>query len=166
MARIDAEREPRLLWDVRQNLLVNLCRLGRHAEAEQSLGDLHIEAMQLGNRLDLTRVIWLRGTIDAGLGRPEAAEAAFEEVRKDFLADGIAYDAALVTLELAVLHLKERRTAEVQELTRQLLPVFKAQQVSREALATVKLFCEAVEKETISVELAQGFLDDLRRVGA
>jgi len=43
------------------------------------------------------------------------------------------------TLELAVLHLKEGRTAEVQELTRQLLPLFQAQKVSRKALATIKL---------------------------
>ena len=86
-------------------------------------------------------------------------------MRQAFLARRIAYDTALVTFELAVLYLREGRFTEVQELTRQLLPVFKAQQVSREAFATVKLFCEAVDKETLTAELAQGFLDDLRRAG-
>ena len=122
--------------------------------------------VELGKELDATRTLWLEGKIKAGFGDLEAACAVFENVRQSLAKQKIAYDCAVVTLELAVLHLKEGRTAEVQELTRQLLPLFQAQKVSRKALATIKLFCEAVEKETITAEVAQGFLADLRRAGA
>ncbi len=114
----------------------------------------------------MTRLVWLRGTLDAGLGRPTQAERAFEQARKEFLASGIAYDAALVSLELSVLYLGQERTAEVKDLARELAPVFHLQGVSRETLATVKLFREAVEKETITMELAQQLLADLRRAGS
>lgn len=166
LPKIDAEREPQLVWDLRQNLLVNLARLGRYAEAEPLLEDLRQEAIRLGNRLRLVNVVWLQGTLAAGLGRPEEAEAAFEQVRKEFLARNNPYDATLVSLELAIFYLGQNRRTEVQELTRQLAPVFHAQGISREALATVKLFCEAVQQETITLETAQRFLEDLRRVGA
>lgn len=166
LPRIDGEREPRLLWGLRFNLLEYLFKVGRYVEAETMIKGVREEAILRGNELDLVRLTWLGARIAALRGQAQEAEAAFEQVRKAFLARSIAYDAALVTFELAVFYLREGRFAEVQELTRQLLPVFKAQQVSREAFATVKLFCEAVEKETITVELAQGFLDDLRRAGA
>ncbi len=130
------------------------------------MDEVREQAIRLGNQLDLVRLSWLGGRIANVRGEAREAEAAFQQVRKDFLALGIAYDTALVSLELAVLYLSQDRTAEVQELTRQLAPVFQAQKVSREVFVTVKLFCEAVEKETITLEMARGFLNDLRRAGS
>ena len=163
---VDGEREPRVALTLHFNLLENLFQVGRHAEAEALMDEVREQAIRLGNQLDLVRLTWLGGRIANLRGESREAEAAFEQVRKEFLALGIAYDAALVSLELAVLYLAQGRTAEVQELTRQLAPVFQAQKVSREAFATVKLFCEAVDKDTITLEMAQGFLNDLRRAGS
>ena len=75
-------------------------------------------------------------------------------MREKFAARGIAYDAALATLELAALYLEQRRTWEVKTLARQMAPIFHAQGVHREALAALRLFCEAAEKEAATVELA------------
>ncbi len=58
---VDGEREPRQLWVVRLNLAVNLCHLGRHAEAQLRFPEVQALVLQLGNRLDLLRVEWLRG---------------------------------------------------------------------------------------------------------
>jgi hypothetical protein len=59
--------------------------------------------------------VWLeQGRIAAGLGRRAEAIAALRQVRTDFAARGIPYDAALATLDLAVLLLEEgasRRSA-------------------------------------------------------
>ena len=163
---IDEKREPRLLWVHHLNLAVGFCDLQRYGEAQALLPRIREMVAELGKELDATRTLWLEGKIKAGFGFTEEACAAFEQVRQVFADQQITYDSAVVTLELAVLHLKEGRTAEVQELTRQLLPLFQAQKVSRKALATIKLFCEAVEKETLTAEVAQGLLADLRRAGA
>jgi len=55
-ALIDARREPRLAFGVRFNLLVDLCDLGRAAEARPRLGAVREIAEGLGEPLDLTRL--------------------------------------------------------------------------------------------------------------
>jgi hypothetical protein len=119
--------------------------------------------IRLGYQLDLVRLRWVEGRLAGARGRTAEALAAFEQVRGEFTTRGIAYDAALVTLELAVLLLEEGRTAEVQALVPELAWIFESQGVARELLATLQLFAEAVEREVITVALAQRFLADLRR---
>jgi transposase-like protein len=64
---------------------------------------------------------------------------------------------------LAVLLLEEYRVGEVRTISRQILWIFQAQGVHREALAALRLFCEAVERETVTVEMVRRMLDYLRR---
>jgi hypothetical protein len=109
------------------------------------------------------RLRWLEGRIDIGLGRTEKALAALSQVRTEFATRGIAYDAALVTLEGAVLYLQQGRIREVKTLVRQMTPIFQAQGVHREALAALKLFCEAAETESATVDLARRVLNYLFR---
>lgn len=160
---VDAEREPSLLWAARINLLVDLCHLGHHAVAAEEFESVRQLAVRLGGGIRQARLGWLQGWIKAGLGQPAEAEAAFERVRRELLQRDIPFDAALVSLELAVLYQEQGRTAEVRQLTRELAPVFESQRISREALATLLLFREAVELETLTLELAQRLRDELRR---
>jgi tetratricopeptide (TPR) repeat protein/DNA-binding XRE family transcriptional regulator len=160
---VDGTSEPRLLWSLRFNMIVQHCHLGCHAEAEELLGDVRRMTLDFGYGLGLARLAWLHGWVHSGLGRPAEAEAAFTQARRYFLDHGISFDAALVSLELTVLYMEQGRTAEVKSLARELAPVFKAQDVTRETLATLLLFREAVEKETLTVDLARQFLQDFRR---
>ena len=155
--------EPRERWVLRFNLLVNLCHLGSHAQAEAELPVLQTLTRELGNDLDLVRVAWLSGRIAAGRGRKEEARAAFEKVVGDFSRLGNAYDTALVSLDLALLHLEAGRAAEVRELAARMVWIFGAQRVHREALAALALFCKAAESETATVELVRRVLDYLER---
>ncbi len=116
LPRVDNEREPRVGL-LRFNLLDYLFQVGRHAEAETMIEEVRELTIRLGNELDLVRLTWLGGRIAALRGQAQEAEAAFEQVRQAFLARRIAFDTALITFELAVLHLREGRFAEVQELS-------------------------------------------------
>jgi transcriptional regulator with XRE-family HTH domain len=160
---MSGNEEPRLLWLLRFNPVVNLCHLGRYAEAEALLPGARAFTVQLGNELEGLRLHWLEGRIAAGQGKTENAIIALSRVREAFVARGIVYDAALATLELAVLYLEQGRTMEVKMLARQMAPIFQIQGVHREALAALKLFCEAVEKEAVTVELARRIMDYLYR---
>jgi hypothetical protein len=84
-------------------------------------------------------------------------------VREDLAEQRIAYDTALASLEIAALLLEEGRSGEVRFLARQLLWIFQAQGVHREALAALRLFCEAAEKEVATLEMVRRMLDYLRR---
>jgi tetratricopeptide (TPR) repeat protein len=160
---IDGRKERRQLGVLQSNLVQNLCHLRRFAEAEALLPELRRLREQLGQELELLRTLWLEGWVAAGLERREEAIAALEHVSREFAQRRIPFDAALAGLELAVLYLEEGRTAEVRTLAEELLAIFRAQKVHREALAALTLFCRAARSETATVELARRLGDFLYR---
>jgi tetratricopeptide (TPR) repeat protein len=164
--RILPAGDSRLFLCLRFNLLENLSQTGRFAEALPMLPGVQELAARLGNELDLVRLRWLEARLWAALGRLEEALEALRWVGSEFAARGIAYDAALVTLEAAVLLADEGRTQEVKQLARETAPIFKAQGVGREALATLRLFCQAAEAERLTGTLARHLLKELRRKGS
>ncbi len=156
-------RESRHWFALRCNLTVNLCHLGRFDEAEAFLPEVRQLVDRSGNRLDKLRVRWLEGRVAAGMGRWDEALAALSQVRAEFTSRGIAFDTALVNLELAVVHLELGRIGEVKTLARQVLPIFKAQGGHREAFAALLLFREAAESEAVTVEFTQRLIEYLHR---
>ncbi|HEX3526143.1 MAG TPA: hypothetical protein VH988_03675 [Thermoanaerobaculia bacterium] len=79
------------------------------------------------------------------------------------MAEGIGYDAAMVSLDLAVLYLRWGRTAEVRRVAEEMLPIFASQDVDPEALAALALFQEAARQEQLTVEKAIEVMDYLRK---
>ena len=94
---------------------------------------------------------------------------ALEQVREDFTARELPYDAALSSLDLAVLWLEKGKTAEVPELAVGMGSIFQAKGVDRQALAALTLFCEAARQEAATVELTRRVITEIetvRRSGA
>jgi tetratricopeptide (TPR) repeat protein len=162
-ARAKEAGELRLHAYARNNLLVCLVHAGRFEEAERRLPEIRELFRESAQLLDLVRLRWTEGQIAHGLGRPGPAEAAFREVQREFLERGMGYDAALVSLDLALLYAQEGCAAELKRLARELMPVFEARDVHREALVTLVLFQNACEEERLTVELARQLADFLRR---
>ncbi len=160
---IDREREPRTAFGLEFQLHVNLCLEGRAAAAEPGLPRVRELGERLGQELDLARVVWIEGKVAAGVGRTAEAEAAFTQVKKVFTAHKLALNAALVNLDLALLFLEQCRTAEVKRLAESMAWIFAGQGVEREALAALRLFCDAARREAASVELAKGLVRYLQR---
>jgi hypothetical protein len=73
------------------------------------------------------------------------------------------YSAALADLEIAVLLLAEGRSAEVKAMARELVAAFESRNIHREALAALRLFQEAAEREEATAELARQVLRYLFR---
>ena len=160
---VDLDRDPRLLLCIRHNLLDNLSKAGRYAEAAALLPEVRPLSETVGTDLDRVRLRWVEGRVSGGLGDQGAARRAFEEVRQVFLAEEIAYDAALVSLDLATLAIQQARTSEVRELAREMVTIFRAQDVPREALASALVFEEAATLDAATVELAHEVAARLRR---
>jgi len=142
---------------------VDLCDLGRVAEAASKLLDLRVLAERLGEELDLVRVRWLEGKIEAGLDRTAEARKAFEQVSREFRTRELAYDYALASLELAVLLLEKGNTVGVRSIAQEMLWIFKAQGVHREALAALRLFYEAATRNEATTKLTRKIVQYLYR---
>lgn len=152
---IDTEREPRLGLVVLHNLIDDLVHLDRADEAQRQLPEAHRLAKRLGGNLDLVRVLWHEAKVATGLGNLIEARERFEQVRIAFDKPELIYDHALVTLELSIVLLEQGETARVRALAGEMLGVFRSQRVHREALASIRVFCEAAKRETATVELGR-----------
>lgn len=163
---IEPAVDPYLVRVVQQNLAVYLTDLGRYEEAMNLLPALRRRMVESrSGRMELLRLRWQEGKILLGLGHESRAEAAFLEVRKGFVEEAIAHDAATVSLELASLYLRQGRTAEIRELARQLVPIFQSRDLHQEAIASLLLFQQAVERDALTLRLVEEVAAVVRKAG-
>ncbi len=160
---IDARQEPQLYTSARYNLICSLIRAERHEEASRLLPEVRDRFRGTAEPLDRVRLRWAEGNIAFGLGRMEEAEAAFREVQQQFLDLGMDLNAALVTLDLAVLLSDQGRVRELKSVAVELMAAFEARQIHREATAVLILFQRACEEERMTAELARQLGELLRR---
>lgn len=153
----------RVLLCVQHNLADNLSKLDRFQEADALLPEVRTLSRKTGGELDRIRLMWTEGRVMAGLGDVEKGIQKLTKVRGEFSSHDMGYDTALVSLELSMFYAKQGRTQEVKSLARHLVPIFKSQEIHREALAALLIFREAAEKEQITAEFARDILLYLRK---
>jgi transcriptional regulator with XRE-family HTH domain len=160
---IDTQREPRLEWVLLFNRGVNYCHLDLYQEAGSLLPRVEALAADLQTELDEIRTLWLRGKTRAGVGHREEGLAALAQVRQYFHTEQIAYDYALVSLELATLYLEQGRAGLVKEMAEEMRWIFEGQRVHQEALAALALFRHAAEMEEAQADWTRGLVKYLYR---
>jgi tetratricopeptide (TPR) repeat protein len=161
---LDPAQDERLLLFAWHNLIDYLTNLGRFIEAQ----GLYRKARPLYRKYNMdcefgTRRLWLKGRIARGLGQRPEAEALLLAARERFVSEKIPYDAALVSLELAILYAEQERTAELKQLAAEMLPIFTSWNIHREALAALMFLKQAVDAERLTIQAATSIADFLRR---
>lgn len=149
---IDGDQEPRLMLAARHNLAECLATAGRFLEAQQAYRKACGLYQSFPDGRTQNRRRWVEGRIARGLGRNGNAEALFLAARDGFLAEGIPYETALVSLDLALLYAEQGRTAELKRLAAEMVPIFTSRQIHREALAALSFFQQAAAAERAGVE--------------
>lgn len=150
LQQIDPHRDPKLALAAHHNLAYTLSDLGRHAEAAAVLAQARPLYLECGHLIQLE---YLEARIAMGEGRLAEAEPALRRVCAAFGEKGMAYDAALATLDLAEVHLRQGRHAEMRELGREMLAIFQSREQYREAIAALILFEKAAEAESVTLSL-------------
>lgn len=160
---IDPDQDPRLVLVAGHNLVHLLVDTGRYREALGRLDETRALHRQLGGRLDFVRFRWLEAKVYHGLGWMGKAAALYSEVRQSFIDEGLGYDVALVSLDLAAVYSREGKTAEVRRLAEEMLPIFRSRNAHQEAIAALLFFRDAARRESATVSLIQEVADYLRR---
>jgi len=149
---IDPLQEPRLLICVWHNLIDDLAEAGRAMEARRLFREARKLYLRFPEAVTQNRRTWVAGKIARGLGQDKEAENLFLEAHASFLQEGLPYEMALVSLDLAALYTKHGRTEEVKRLAAEIVSVFSSRQVHREAFAALAFWKQAVETETAQRE--------------
>lgn len=150
---IDVSLEPRLELVAKHNLVRHLYQVGRYHQALALLPETRELHKSMGSEMDWIRFRWLEGTILRDSGDLERAESILEEVKGFFMERQIAHDSALVSLDIAAIYLRQKRTAELKQIAGQMLTIFHALRINREAIAALVLFQKAVEVERVTLGL-------------
>jgi hypothetical protein len=152
---LPAESEPRLYLSGRHNLALYLAETGHYTQAAGLLeADENLYRQIPEPWLEL-RLSWLHGKIAAGLGDSIEAERLLRESRDGFARQGNGYDAAMASLDLARLYIEEGRASDVLPLAAEMVALFEAQDVHREALAAILLFQEAAQRQEITAAMVR-----------
>ncbi len=124
-----------------------LCQLGRHEEAGRLLPEMAGD--HGGDILDLVRRMWLGVHVAACQGLRQETRGALKRIRTEFLLSGQSYEAALVTLELAILYLEQGLVDKVRTLARSTPEDFRDLPVQREVWPLMVRFCGIADAASI-----------------
>jgi len=160
---IDPEQEPRLLLCARHNLIDDLATLGRYLEAQGLYRATRPLYRSFPDAWTQNRRKWVKGKISRGLGQADQAESLFLAARDGFVEEGIPYDTALVSLELATLYAEQGRRSDLRRLAEGMVPIFSSLNIHREALAALACLKQAAETDRVTVELVSSVAAYLRR---
>lgn len=147
---LDPETEPTLYLLARFKLAYSLYADGRHREAQDHLdSDTHRYEACDDPQIRLHRR-WLAAKIASELGEEEKAEAELRAVHGAFAQRPL--DQAHISLDLALLYLRQGRLGDVKRVATEAVSLFETQGVHREALAALMLFKEAAEAEQLTID--------------
>jgi tetratricopeptide (TPR) repeat protein len=161
---LSPEQNPRSYLCARHNLTLFLTEVGEYAAAAEALSDDEDLYRQFSDHWTRLRQVWLKGKVACGLGRLDEAERAFLGTRQGFLDQGVGYDAALASLDLALVYAKQGRASELKELAIELSTIFEADELHREAMGALVLLRKAAEEERVTVGMIEEVAGYLKRV--
>ncbi len=160
---INPDEEPYLVLCIWHNLIDDLAGAGRYLEAHGLLTRALPIYRRFPDVVTESRRKWVQGKISRGLGQTMDAEALFLAAREGFLAAGVSYNSALVSLDLASIYAEQGRAAELQAVAEEILPFFVSQRIHREALAAVLFLRQAIVTKRVSLDLVTHVASYLKR---
>lgn len=161
---LDPERDPRLFASTQLSALDALVACGEYQEASRILFSSGLRQVFAEEPLNLLKLRWVEAKILAGLGRLERAERAFADVRRGFMEHGRHYHAAVSSLDLAAVWLRQgQKLSQIAALASENLELFERLRFGREALRATRYLADACYAGIADVVLVQHVASFLTR---
>jgi hypothetical protein len=161
---LDPRQDGALLLGAMHNLVGYLAEAGRE---RQALALMRAQAWlyeAFAPPLLALRARWLQGRLHLAAQQWRGAVTHLEAVRRELADRQMTLDAALASLDLALVYAANDRPAMLVRLATEVLPVLTVQGLPQEAAAAFGLFVKAAQERQVTQELVQGLLRDLEPV--
>lgn len=162
LSLLDAKKDPGLMRTTRFNLAWSASECGKHQEAKKILWGLAGEFATLGQTMNALRARWLEGKIYFGLDDYTRAARELEAARQGFEEVEQYYDAALVSLELAIVLRALRRTAEARDRIDEAEAIFQQLEIEGSVLLSVQIFRDCFTQKNATAKTLFGYVATLR----
>jgi tetratricopeptide (TPR) repeat protein len=157
MSLLDRTRDAELPLLARHNHVRFLVACGQLDEASSTLAR-HLGGLQgLNGRIFQIRLCWTQAQVSAGLGEWRTAEEGLRSVRERFEREGMGFHAALASLELALVWMRQGCYEEAEQMVLEVCDVFIALRIQREAFGAIMILREAFERRMAT----QGLLEEV-----
>jgi tetratricopeptide (TPR) repeat protein len=165
LALIDSRRDPELAAVARHNYIDFLVDAGQCQEALGLLISHRHELLALHGRLNRWKLSGIEGRIHLALGDFCLAESLLREAREGFLKVGDQQPAALATLYLATVVLRQSRArhSEAVTLAIEALQIFTQLQVKPQVIEALNVLAEAIQQGLVTATLLQTVADFVRK---
>jgi tetratricopeptide (TPR) repeat protein len=140
-------------------LVTALVASGRAEEASGPLRELRQLQEEDGDKPALAGLRRLEGKAAEARGRFDEAETALIEAREGFLREDMGPEAALVSVELAVVYARQGRSPDLFALAQNMSAVYRAKDMRREVVAALIVFQRLAECDPGNI----GFLVEVAR---
>ena len=144
LRQLDSEREPRLELAGWHNMICFINNAGSPSKALRMLTRKRHLYEEFGDSLHRVRLRWVEGKILRDLNDFKAAEITFRQTKERLTDRELGLDAALLSLDLAVLYAKQGLRAGVREVTAEIIPFFDTYKLVQESLMARLLFERAL----------------------
>lgn len=164
LALIDETVDPKLALTAVHNLAWALYECGQLRDARVLVWENRERYDRHAERTMLLKRTWVEGNIAAGLGDLERAFERLSGAIQGFEEAELGYQAALASLDLGAVWLRQGRSSAASELIEDAAETFVAIGVGREALGALALLQQACEQENVTVAFVHQVSAFLRRL--
>lgn len=166
MSLLDRTRDAELLLFSLHNHVRFLVACGHLDEANSTLAQHLGDLQRLNGRIFQIRLCWTQAQVNAGLGEWRTAEEGLRSVRERFEREGMGFHAALASLELALVWMRQGRYEEAERMVMEVCDVFVALRIQREAFGAIMILKEAFELRMATQGLLEEVIGLLGRINA
>ena len=157
MSLLDRAHDAELLLLSLHNHVRFLVACGQLDEASSTLARHLGDLQRLNGRIFQIRLCWTQAQVSIGLGEWRTAEAGLRSVRERFEREGMGFHAALASLELALVWMRQGCYEEAERMVLEVCDVFIALRLQREAFGAIMILKEAFERRMAT----QGLLEEV-----
>ena len=156
--------EPELIFLNLHNMHLCFEALGKPLLALELMEQADIYYRKFVTPQQAPRIWGFRGRLLCSLGSLAEAAVYLEHSRRAFLERKLPYDAAIASLDLALVYARQRKPHLVYQLASETKSLFTAREVPREASAILLVFAKAAEHWQANADCIEGLLRDLTPV--